>query len=85
MMLKMSDDPECRKIIFVYIVGIVLLFLGGLYPLWRINILSQFLIDYRHYIMSRDLRWEEHIKNQAAMTKEILRRLPRDNPETTAP
>jgi hypothetical protein len=68
--------PEARKAIFVYVVGTLLLVVGGAYAVWRIDILKRYLEFNRAYALERDARWEKHIQGQAAATQEILRRLP---------
>jgi hypothetical protein len=49
---------------------------GGVYSLWRIELLSSYLTANRAYVLERDERWERHIQGQAEITREILRRLP---------
>jgi hypothetical protein len=66
-----------RQAIFVYVIGMALLVLGGVYAVWRIDLLSNYLAANRAYVLERDTRWERHIQGQAEVTREILRRLPR--------
>jgi hypothetical protein len=54
-----------------------LIIFGGVYALWRINLLTNYLAANRAYVLERDARWEKHIEGQAETTREILRRLPR--------
>ena len=68
--------PEARKAIFVYLVGMGLLLLGGAYAVWRIDLLKRYLEANREYVLQRDERWDKHIQGQAEATREILRRLP---------
>lgn len=66
---------ETRKAIFIYVLGTGLLVLGGVYAIWRIDLLKRYLADNRSYVLERDARWERHIKGQAAITRLILERL----------
>jgi len=72
-LLRLDD---ARRAILVYVVAMALVLIGGLYALWRIDLLSSYLAANRAYVLERDARWEEHIKGQADVTREILRRLP---------
>jgi hypothetical protein len=67
---------DARQALFIYIVGMSLLIFGGIYALWRISLLSEYLSANRAYVLERDERWEKHIQGQAEVTREILRRLP---------
>ena len=67
---------DARQTVFVYVVGMALLVLGGVYALWRISLLSEYLAANRAYVLERNARWEKHIQGQAEVTREILRRLP---------
>ena len=68
-------DPQ--RVVFVYVVGIALVIMGGLYSLWRISILSSFQAQAWAYMRERDERWEKHARDQAELSREILRRLPK--------
>jgi hypothetical protein len=67
---------ETRKAIFIYLIGMGLLLLGGAYAVWRIDLLKRYLEANREYVLERDERWNQHIQGQAEATREILRRLP---------
>lgn len=68
---------ETRQAILVYVVGTALLLFGGIYSLWRVKLLSDYLAANRAYVQERDVRWDQYIDNQTKLTQEILRRLPR--------
>jgi hypothetical protein len=57
-----------------------LVVLGGVYAVWRIELLSNYLAANRAYVLERDARWERYIQGQAEVTREILRRLPERHP-----
>jgi len=67
---------EARRALVVYFAAMALIVFGGVYALWRINLLSDYLAANRAYVLERDARWERHIQGQAEITREILRRLP---------
>jgi hypothetical protein len=60
----------------VYIVGTVIVIMGGCYALWRMSVLSAFQAQAWEYMRERDERWEKHARDQVELTREILRRLP---------
>jgi len=68
---------EARRALVVYFAAMALIVFGGVYALWRINLLSDYLAANRAYVLERDARWERHIQGQADAVREILRRLPR--------
>jgi hypothetical protein len=67
---------EARRALCVYLAAMALVIFGGVYALWRIELLSSYLADNRAYVLERDARWEKHIVGQAEAVREILRRLP---------
>jgi hypothetical protein len=67
---------EYRRTIFVYVLGTVVVVLGGLYALWRMSVLSSFQAQAWAYMRERDERWEKHARDQSELAREILRRLP---------
>jgi hypothetical protein len=60
------------------VLGLALLIMGGLYSVWRMSVLSSFQAQAWAYMKERDERWEQHAREQAGLTREILRRLPVD-------
>jgi len=70
---------EFRRTLFIYAIGTALLLMGGLYSLWRIKILNDFLEANRAYVLDRDAQWNRYIDDQTKRTQEILRRLPRED------
>lgn len=68
---------EARRALVAYLAAMALIIFGGVYALWRINLLTNYLAANRAYVLERDARWEKHIEGQAETTREILRRLPR--------
>ncbi len=75
-LLAMLSSSDARQTVFIYVVGLVLMLFGGVYAIWRIDLLSSYLQYNRHYVLERDQRWERHIQGQAEAVQEILRRLP---------
>jgi hypothetical protein len=69
-----------RAEIIMIVVATVCIVTGGVYSLWRIELLSNYLAANRAYVLERDERWERHIQGQAEITREILRRLPETRP-----
>ena len=69
-----QGDPQ--RVVFVYVLGMALLIMGGLYSLWRMSVLSAFQAQAWEYMKERDARWQKHIDAQAELSREILRRLP---------
>jgi len=68
---------ETRRALIVYLVAMALIVFGGVYALWRISLLSEYLAANRAYVLERDARWERHIQGQAEAVREILKRLPK--------
>jgi len=68
---------QTRRALVVYLVAMALIVFGGVYALWRIRLLTDYMAANRAYVLERDARWERHIQGQAEITREILRRLPR--------
>ena len=68
---------ESRRALLVYLTAVALIVFGGVYALWRIRLLSDYLAANRAYVLERDERWERHIEGQAEAVREILRRLPK--------
>jgi hypothetical protein len=69
-----QGDPQ--RVVFVYVLGMALLIMGGLYSIWRMTVLSAFQARAWEYMKERDARWEKVASDQAELTREILRRLP---------
>jgi hypothetical protein len=67
-------DPQ--RVVFIYVIGIALLIMGGLYSIWRMSVLSAFQSQAWEYMKERDARWEKHAADQTELSREILRRLP---------
>jgi hypothetical protein len=67
-------DP--KRVVFLYVIGIALLIMGSLYSIWRMSLLSSFQAQAWEYMRERDQRWEQHARDQAELSREILRRLP---------
>jgi hypothetical protein len=67
-------DP--KRVVFLYVIGIALLIMGTLYSIWRMSLLSSFQAQAWEYMRERDQRWEQHARDQAELSREILRRLP---------
>lgn len=76
-LLDLVGSKEARRSVFWYAAGMILMLFGGLYALWRIELLSNYLAANRAYVLERDERWEKHIQGQADLSREILRRLPK--------
>jgi hypothetical protein len=73
--LLQLDDT--RRALVVYLVAMALIVFGGVYALWRIRLLTDYMAANRAYVLERDARWEQHIQGQAEAVREILRRLPK--------
>jgi hypothetical protein len=69
-----QGDPQ--RVVFVYVLGMALLIMGGLYSIWRMSVLSAFQARAWEYMKERDARWEKVASDQAELSREILRRLP---------
>ncbi len=69
------EPAKAKQALVVYVAAAALIIFGGVYALWRISLLSEYLAANRAYVLERDERWERHIQGQAEITREILRRL----------